>query len=181
MRRSVETTAQEVGQKLSPYRGRTGETPFLAVLDRSDVLFVACAVSPSPVVAVSRAGSREPLRATASGQVLLAWEGATVVERLLSADLHTYTGSTLTDRAELIRELEGVRQAGYATCWDEQFAGVSGLSVPIRFGDAAPVPAIILAPPSIRLNQDNFAETIGDLQKVVGEVKDGVVGTHTTR
>lgn len=63
-----------------------------------------------------------PLHATAAGKVFLSADNR-LAEKALNHDVLTYTGKTITSRADLLVELANVRVNGYATEDEEHFLG----------------------------------------------------------
>ena len=93
---------------------RTRGNVHLGVRDGIEVVYVetirACATHPTN----GRMGDRWPMHATGTGLVLLAFSDAELQERVLRSALERFTPLTVTDRAQLRRELAQVRQVGYA-------------------------------------------------------------------
>lgn len=108
----------------------TGETATLSMPGDQDVLTVDFAQGESSVRSVAAIGRNSVAHATAVGKVFLAWGG-----RLPEGTLAAYTGRTITDRAELAREIEQVRAQGWAQAAGEREAELNAVAVPVR--DAA--------------------------------------------
>jgi IclR family transcriptional regulator, acetate operon repressor len=87
------------------------------------------------------------LHCTAAGKVFLAFG----VSELPRGELERLTPATVTDRARLQRELEAVRDQGYATIVDELEAGLSAVAAPVRDRDGEVVAALSAAGSSLRL------------------------------
>lgn len=83
----------------------------------------------------SEIGKAFPLHSTAMGKVLLAHAPADVVRRICRRQLPAYTKYTITDSAELQRELERVRQDGYAFDREEITRGLMCVAAPIHGAD----------------------------------------------
>ncbi|BCT74382.1 hypothetical protein SCMU_02240 [Sinomonas cyclohexanicum] len=79
---------------------------------------------------IARVGERLPLHTSAGGKVLLAYAPPAVVERVFG-DLSRDTRHSIVDPMRLRRELERVRERGYATTVEEHALGTSGLAVPV--------------------------------------------------
>jgi len=157
-------------EHLAELARRTGEAAFLAVLDRKEAFYVQVAESPSPLRAVTSVGARNPLHATSSGKVLLAWLDEATALRHLDPPLERFNEHTVTSVDELMAELARVRELGFATCWEELNSGVSGLAMPIRIGDGPPRIALSIAAPSSRINAENFETILPDMQQAVDDI-----------
>jgi DNA-binding IclR family transcriptional regulator len=92
-----------------------------------------------------------PLHAGASQKALLAFMPEQEVEQLLDRPLERLCTSTITDRRSLARELEIVRERGWASSHEETNVGVWGLAVPVISGTDV-VCAVGIAGPSPRLS-----------------------------
>ena len=123
------------------------ETVDLAVLDAGEALFVEQVQSPRSLRVVSEIGSRFPLHCTASGKVLLAALPQGEVEALLPKRLQRFTEHTITDRAQLLEEIEHVRTTGLAYDREEHTLGVSAVGTLVQdaLGLSASITVVIPA------------------------------------
>jgi DNA-binding IclR family transcriptional regulator len=87
------------------------------------------------------------LHCTAAGKVFLAFG----VAELPDGALEPFTPTTITDRERLRRELEAVRDQGYATIVDELETGLSAVAAPVRDRDGTVVAALTASGASLRL------------------------------
>lgn len=110
------------------------ESCSIAVLDGLDIVYVARVPTAVRIMSINLSiGTRLPAFATSMGRVLLASLPASEAERLL-AQLATptrYTAKTITDPAELSREIATVRQQGWAMVDQELEMGLRSVAVPI--------------------------------------------------
>jgi IclR family transcriptional regulator, KDG regulon repressor len=130
---------------------RTRETILLSVLDGSEVLYLEVLDSPQPVRVHTNPGDRAPASCMATGKALLAYAPASVIDSA-ARDLHTFTARTITTRAELDRELEGVRRRGFAVSHGEWNEGVKGIAAPLFDSSGQAVAAISIGAPSERMS-----------------------------
>jgi IclR family pca regulon transcriptional regulator len=108
----------------------------LTVLSGTGIVFLARASARTqPLSAEAHIGTRLPAHATSMGKVLLAGMGP---ERLAAyfdqAKLERCTDRTVTDRAQLIAQIDAARRNGYATADAEVATGVVGVAVPVHDG-----------------------------------------------
>jgi DNA-binding IclR family transcriptional regulator len=87
------------------------------------------------------------LHCTAAGKVFLAFG----VSELPAGELEQLTPATVTDRAALMRELEAVRDQGYATIVDELEPGLSAVAAPVRDRGGTVIAALTASGASLRL------------------------------
>jgi DNA-binding IclR family transcriptional regulator len=77
-------------------------------------------------------GQRMDLHAGAAGKVILAYSPAEMVKTVLGkTGLPKRTAATITDRHNLLRELENIRGKGYAVSIGERAEDVCGMAVPV--------------------------------------------------
>jgi DNA-binding IclR family transcriptional regulator len=73
-----------------------------------------------------------PAHCSASGKAALAFQEASVIERVISLGLPRFTSTTITERAALLKELAKIRETGYAIDNEEHQPGLRCIGAPIR-------------------------------------------------
>ena len=106
----------------------TGETATLSVPGEEDAITIDFVSGAHQIQPVSRLGRPSIGYATSAGKVMLAFSGRT----LPAGALRAYTPRTITDTTELAREIEQVRERGYAQAIEERELGLSAIAAPIR-------------------------------------------------
>lgn len=120
----------------------TGETVHLAVLDGTDVVYVQkISGRKSPEVA-SRLGGRIPAYCTAVGKAMLAFSSPDTVKAVLQSGLQRRTPRTIVVPALLRRELEKVREHGFAEEHEESGPGTACVAAPILDGEGSALAAL---------------------------------------
>ncbi|MEW6261466.1 MAG: IclR family transcriptional regulator [Thermodesulfobacteriota bacterium] len=77
-------------------------------------------------------GQRMDLHAGAAGKIILAYSNADLVDSVIAkTGLPKRTAATLTDRNKLTKELENIRDQGYAVSIGERAADVCALAAPV--------------------------------------------------
>ncbi|GEP26472.1 IclR family transcriptional regulator [Cryobacterium levicorallinum] len=130
---------QHAGRKLRdvarPYLqdlfGLTQETVHFAIRDGSEVLYIDRVYGSRRVPQASRVGGRLPLHATAVGRAILAFEEDWVQGAVLDRPLAARTARTMTDTAELHRELGRIHARGFSLASEEVQLGSCSLAVPV--------------------------------------------------
>jgi IclR family transcriptional regulator, acetate operon repressor len=136
---------------------RSGESCHLAVLDGTDVVYVAKVESPQAVRLVSRVGSRVPLHSTALGKAILATLDWADAQKLLeSSALEPRTESTLVTVDALRAELDRVRTRGFAIDQAENEPGVHCVACAIPAPIMGPTSAVSISGPSDRIPKSRF-------------------------
>jgi IclR family acetate operon transcriptional repressor len=107
----------------------------LAIYDPVDeeMLFVDQIDAPTEVQIRWRIGRRAAAHATALGKTLLAYLEPELARRVIQkCGLPKRTQYTITNQAELERELARIRQAGYAVDREEAVMGACCVAAPVR-------------------------------------------------
>ncbi|MFZ3554313.1 IclR family transcriptional regulator [Streptomyces sp. BH055] len=103
-------------------------------------------------------GAPLPLHATAAGKALLAQlpaeEAGAVLDR---TGLPARTPHTHTDRAELIKELAAIRDAGYATDYEEADASICSIAAPVLDADGTAVGAVSVSSLTFLVTEEQLA------------------------
>lgn len=145
-RLDIATEATPTMRKLASL---TKETVHLTLLDGDEVVYVHKIDSPHPVRAYSAIGGRAPAHCVATGKALLAFQPPDAVDVSRRAR-KAYTDSTITQPADLRRELERIRRQGHAINRGEWREGVFGVAAPILDASGRAVAAIGLSGPQAR-------------------------------
>lgn len=132
---------------------RVHESASVAVLDGSDVVYVA-RVPTARIMTVSiTLGTRFPAAATSLGRVLLAGLGDDRLDDVLAGvTLAAHTSRTITDVDALRAEVGRVRTQGWCIVDQELEDGLRSLAVPVRDRDGAVVAAMNVSTQAGRLS-----------------------------
>lgn len=137
----------------------SGETSTLEILAGNDVLVVDEVQGRFLFSAAPEIGRRWPMHATSTGKVLMAFSES----KRTAPRLTRYGPRTITSRADMERELERVRQHGYAFAVDELEPGLVALAAPIRNHLGYVVAAISINGPVSRLTPKRRRELLSKL------------------
>jgi IclR family transcriptional regulator, acetate operon repressor len=127
-----------------------GEAAGLAVPDGDLVHYIDQVDTPNPVSVRDWTGSRVPLHAVSSGQVLLAFRPPAAIERYLERPLERFTPRTLVEPAAMRERLREVRRDGYSWVNEEFDEGINSVAAPIADASGEVVAAVHLHGPSYR-------------------------------
>ena len=126
-----------------------GESVTLAVARRFNLVYVD-QVDPPNVMVPNWLDKPLPLHATSGGKAFLAWLGPDERDAILPAELPRYTAHTVTDRAQLERELAEVRKVGYALCVREYEEFSSGAAAAVLNTRQSPIAVVNVWGPAPR-------------------------------
>jgi DNA-binding IclR family transcriptional regulator len=127
-----------------------GEVAGLSVPDGRVVHYVNQVGTAHQVQVRDWTGSRIPMHAVSSGQVILASLPIPALERFLAGSLEAFTASTITDADILRQRLEDVRREGVAWVRDEFTEGLASVAAPVAAEDGEIIGAIHVHGPAYR-------------------------------
>jgi DNA-binding IclR family transcriptional regulator len=133
---SMRRLAEESGETANLFLPRPAATEAIAQIDGRHLLG-----------ATNWLGRELGLHCTAAGKVFLAFGAA----ELPDGELEQLTPATVTNRDRLRRELEAIRDQGYATIVDELEPGLSAVAAPVRDRGGIVIAALTASGASLRL------------------------------
>lgn len=145
--RSIAAIARPVLEELA---AACGEAAGLSVPDGDLAHYIDQVAMPNPVSVRDWTGTRAPLHAVSSGQVLLAFRMPAAVNHYLARPLEGFTPRTLTDPDAVRERLHAVRRQGHAWAIEEFDEGISSVAAPIADASGEVVAALHLHGPSYR-------------------------------
>jgi DNA-binding IclR family transcriptional regulator len=132
----------------------TEETVHLAMPWRGEIMYVAKVDSVRPIGLGASNGTRAPMYCTAAGKSILARDrDGRWLEQALAGGLEARTPTTITSRGDLRRELEQIRERGYAVDDQEYELGVCCVGAPIVDHGSTPIGAISVTGPASRMSE----------------------------
>jgi DNA-binding IclR family transcriptional regulator len=109
-----------------------GETIDLSALVRDQAVIIEQTIGGHRVYAIAAVAVQFPLHCTANGKAMLALLGDAEIERRCGGHLERRTPSTITNMAELLKEIHVIRRTGVAFTNEENALGVSAIGVGFR-------------------------------------------------
>ena len=157
---------------LAKLRDSTGLTCHLGILEGLQPVYLAKLESPYTVIVRSVVGKRLPIHSTALGKVLLAFSSPQLSERIIAARMpfERFTAHTLTDKDALLRELDKVREQGFACDAEEDNEGVVCYAVPVWRRGHEIAAAISVTGVKAQYKDLPFLELLSKLQQCAQEI-----------
>lgn len=153
-----------VREKVEALAAETGERAQFFVEEHGKAVYLARSVGEHAVRTDPGIGSRIPLYAASAGKAILSElsepELSDMFERMAFEPVTDYT---ITDPDELRRELETVRERGYAFNREESLRGTHAVGVPICGPDGDVIGGLSITGPSHRLKGERFEKDLPDL------------------
>lgn len=148
----------------------TGESINLGIRAGNEVRVVLDVVSRQPLRFSQAPGTRVPMHVSAMGKCLLANSGDIDDQIARLGNLVQATHRTITDRDLLRRELEQVRERGWALNDEERNPGVRAIAAPVLQPDGGVVGAIAIQGPTVRITDDRLPELAALLEKTSHQI-----------
>jgi DNA-binding IclR family transcriptional regulator len=151
-RRKIFEVAEPEIDKLA---AETDESASLLVEEDGRGVYVYDAQADTSIPLDTHPGKHVALHATALGKAILAYLPESQVEAIFEQrGLPARTSKTITDREELARELETIRETGFAVDSEERVRGVRCVAVAIKNENGQVIGAISVSGPSSRIGAD---------------------------
>ncbi|MFT0858901.1 IclR family transcriptional regulator [Ancylobacter sp. G4_0304] len=153
-----------------------GQTANLAILDRSDIVYIERLEADGPLGTRGRWGERLPAHSTAAGKAILAWSWESRCDEILGpAPYAQPTVNTIVDRDRLMRHLRTTRERGYARDDEESVLGLRCIAAPVLDREGRPQAAISIS--MLAMNKESAQEAvIAETVRVAAQRLAGMVG-----
>ena len=149
----------------------TGETVNLAVLDKTEIVYIAKKESPHSVRISSSVGAHRPVYCTAIGKAILASMDRPKAEALLDrVDIKPLTQHTIIDKKELFKAIDAAMQDGVAYDFEEFQLGLVCIGAPLFHKEGEPIGAISVSGPTLRLDEAIRDEIANIVKDIAGQI-----------
>lgn len=149
---------------------KTGESSSIAVLDGTEIIYVARVPTKRIMTITLNVGSRLPAYATSMGHILLAHLSQEEFNQYLEkAIFDQYTNKTITTKEDLIKELKSVCERGWASVEQQLEEGLRSIAVPIRNGEGKVIAAINCSAHAGRISKETLEEKFLPLLSKAGD------------
>ncbi|NMH97509.1 IclR family transcriptional regulator domain-containing protein [Pseudonocardia acidicola] len=142
---------------------RTGETANLQVLVGTVIRFVATVESEQVLRVGDREGRELPAHLVSGGKALLA--------ALAPSEVDARCAAGGPDRAVLARELELIRERGFAINDQLTEPGVMAVGMAVRDPHGVPLAGVSVSLPSVRFDRDRLPGLVGALSRAVAGIE----------
>lgn len=162
---------EEARPALAALARATGLTVHMGVLERSEIVVIERLESASPIRVVSWVGRRMDLNSTAIGKALIAYLPDDEFEaQVRPSQLARRNDRTIATMAALRKELERVRQLGYAMCDEEDEVGVRCVGAPVLNGNGHALAAISVAGTTHQIPPERIPELGGQVRDAAADI-----------
>jgi DNA-binding IclR family transcriptional regulator len=137
------------------------ETSYISIFKEGFIVYLEIEETTMTVRVVPRIGIRLPAYCTAAGKVHLAFLREEELDKLYGkSKLLSFTPHTISTLNDLKKELEKIRECGYAIDNEEYDIGVRCVAAPIRDYTRRVVGAVSLSGPSMRFTDERIAKEL---------------------
>lgn len=146
----------------------TNKNVYLAVPRVDEVLYLD-ATYPADATYLMRSllGERAKMYCTGLGKAMLSGMNHEQIEACISADMRPYTENTITDRKQLLDELQLTKVRGYAVDNMEHEFGIKCVALPIFDNRRQVVAAISVSGASVQFTDEKIVEIAELIKKYV--------------
>jgi DNA-binding IclR family transcriptional regulator len=138
---------------------KANEAVHLVVLDGTDIVYIDKVESKNTIRMHSRIGKRSPVYCTAVGKSILAHLTDKEIEKIWNnSTIEKFTHYTITDLKTLKKELELIKERGYAVDNEENELGVRCVGAAIFDYRGDVCSAISVSGPTMRITKDRVEE-----------------------
>lgn len=131
----------------------------LAVLDNTEVVYVARAETPYCSYGYFHIGMRRPIHCTALGKVLIC-KSPEVLSEVFKRGVRRYTLNTITEEAKLLEEIDKVCLQGYAADFEEWSNGINCIAAPVYNAAGEIVAGISISGPTSTYSREKILEYV---------------------
>lgn len=162
---------------LESLTSKCDETSYVAILRDYQIIYLDAIESNLPVRVVSRVGKMFPFYCNEVGKVIAAsMDEKSLRDYFKSAKIKQYTSNTVTDLAEMTRQLNRIAELGYAVDDEELEIGVKCIGAPIRDYSKRVIGAVSVSLPSMRFTAERMNTLLIPLVKEAAEVLSARLG-----
>lgn len=153
----------DLRQEMRPFLQKLGEitkeTVHLGILDDFKVFYIDKVETSHTIRMYSSIGKGGPLYCTGIGKALLAFSDQKYIDRFLKeVEFVNYTDNTITNKKDLISELEKIKKRGYATDNMEHEDNIRCVASPIFDYSGKLIAAVSISAPAQRMTMERITE-----------------------
>ncbi|KAE9628578.1 HTH-type transcriptional regulator BhcR [Parasedimentitalea maritima] len=158
----------------------TGETANLGIEKDGLVMFLSQVETHETIRAFFPPGTLSPMHASGIGKALLSRYSDDRLDRFLrSGTFEAFTSKTLCEPEAIRKDMQGIREAGFAVDDEEKTTGMRCVAAPILDFYNEPVAGISVSGPSHRLTPDRISEIGKAVKQAANQISRGLGSSET--
>lgn len=178
-------TSMQISQLIQPMINaaskKVAETCVVSVMEGEDIISIAHSSFDRFAQVTFYPGTHIPACVSAGGRVILAYQNAEKLDTYIkNVKLKRYTPNTITTKANLRKELEKIKQQGYARVDGELELGLYTLAAPIFNDEKIPIAAVTFGGNVARINDQNIEKKyLPDLFSIAKKIGQMLPDSHS--
>jgi DNA-binding IclR family transcriptional regulator len=149
----------------------TNEVIHLVVYDQGEVVYIEKLEGNETLRMHSKVGKRAPMHCTSVGKAILAYLPTAVVHDILDRKgLPVHTEYTITDKDQLLKELEAIKKKGFALDLEENEQGITCMAVPLFDHLGNVVAAMSISGHTRRMTDERLSGLQGKMLEIGHEI-----------
>lgn len=149
----------------------TGRTVHLVILDGKEGVYIDKVEGPASMVLYSRIGRRVPIHSSGVGKALASFQSDDELENILiDYDFIQQTPKTISSKEQFLKEVETIREKGYAIDYEENEPGVCCVAMPIRDHTEKVIAAVSISTTVTQFAEEQLEKTVSALQKTTDQI-----------
>lgn len=151
------------------------ETVHFGVLDKNQVLYLNKTESPQGLKVSTQIGSYQKAYCTAIGKVLLAFSSEEKITKYIEeTTLEFCTENTITNASVLLKELNKIKQQGYALDMEELELGLICIAIPVFNKQNKIIASISVSGPSSRFKLEKIDDYLAIIEKGARDIEERI-------
>ncbi|MBB6447713.1 IclR family transcriptional regulator [Bacillus benzoevorans] len=147
------------------------ETVHLVVRQQDELVYVAKEEGPQTLRISSHVGKKAPIHCTGVGKAILAYQNEREVDRILSTiKMQAFTEHTITDKEEIKKQLQTIKENGYSLEDEEIEFGLACVGAPIFDYNGNVSASLSCATPKMRLTDERLPEVIAGVKNAAAKI-----------
>lgn len=160
----------------------TGETANLGIERNGAVLFLSQVETHASIRAFFPPGTLSPIHASGIGKALLAQMDTAQRDRCLAiGGLEAFTPNTIVEHADLLANLQLIRERGFSFDDEERTLGMRCIAAPVFDINREAVAGISVSGPTSRVGDATLKELIGPVMEAARELTVAIAGIPRDR
>ncbi len=164
---NIRTAAVPRMERLS---AESGEATHLGILSNGEVVSFEVTPAQRGLTVGIRIGDRAPLHCTGVGKATLAFQPEEEIQRVLTHPLQRFTARTIVESTRLDRELQSVREKGYAVDDSEHEEGIRCVAAPVWNRTGKVIGSLSISGPSMRIDKRKIPALAEMVKAVAAEI-----------
>jgi IclR family transcriptional regulator, KDG regulon repressor len=171
VKQSLRTNLVEIARPhINALRDAVNETTTFEILSGSVTVLAYLAEGTRAVRTTTYLGATLPAHAAAGAKAILAHVPPDVWAPAFAQGVEALTAQTITDGRTFARQLEQVKERGFAVDDEEVDLGVTAVAAPVFDHEGRPVAAVVVVGPSDRVASEPVSDLVARVKKTARNV-----------